>query len=448
MFFIRPLAQASSPTPASPATRLHGALMQLLAPKPMARHPARPAPKPALAQHHRATPRWRAIVLFILCALGAGTSLAAPTDATDDPRPHSSQCDMPLRVAQVDLDYVYDTDPRQMQRNANLLIERIKAMPVNTVFLQAFADPLGDGLARSLYFPNRWLPMRANLFGTVTQRLQNEAGVQVYAWMPVLSFDLDEKLERVTAWRADDLEQTPQPARNAYRRLSPFDATARQRIGELYEDLARSADFDGLLFHDDAVLSDFEDASAAAQTAYQEQGLPVTGHALRNDADTWHHWTRFKSETLNVLTIELRDKVQAIEGKPVKTARNLFALPVIQPESEAWFAQNLADFLALYDWTAIMAMPLMEGIPAAQSTQWLAQLADRVAQQPGTRERTLFELQTRDWSAPGQAAVSTSMLTLWIQTLRRHGACHIGYYPDDFHQNQPDAAALGQVLAE
>lgn len=392
--------------------------------------------------------KWVAAFLLTLSVIYAGASLAAWQDATTKERILAAECDMPMRVAQVDLDYVYDTDPRQMQRNANLLIERIKTIPVNTVFLQAFADPLGDGLARSLYFPNRWLPMRANLFGAIAQRLRNEAGVQVYAWMPVLSFDLDEKLERVTAWRADDLEQTPQPARNAYRRLSPFDATARQRIGELYEDLARSADFDGLLFHDDAVLSDFEDASAAAQAAYSDQGLPLTGSGLRKDADTLHHWTRLKSETLNVLTIELRDKVQAIKATHVKTARNLFALPVMQPESEAWFAQNLTDFLALYDWTAIMAMPLMEGIPAAQSTEWLAQLASQVSRQPGASARTLFELQSRDWSAPWQAAVGSLTLIQWIQTLRRHGACHMGYYPDDFHQNQPDAAALGQALAE
>ncbi|MBW6100478.1 hypothetical protein KZ774_17955 [Escherichia coli] len=27
-----------------------------------------------------------------------------------------------------------------------------------------------------------------------------------------------------------------------------------------------------------------------------------------------------------------------------------------------WFAQNYADFLKSYDWTAIMAMPYMEGV--------------------------------------------------------------------------------------
>ncbi len=56
-----------------------------------------------------------------------------------------------------------------------------------------------------------------------------------------------------------------------------------------------------------------------------------------------------------------------IRGPQIKTARNMFALPILEPESEAWFAQNLDDFLAAYDWTVPMAMPLMESVPAGES---------------------------------------------------------------------------------
>src|SRR3546814_1135116 len=72
-----------------------------------------------------------------------------------------------LRAVHVDLDYVYDPDPAQTDRNLGILVQRIADMGVNTVFLQAFADPEGEGLVRSLYFPNRWLPMRADLFNRV-----------------------------------------------------------------------------------------------------------------------------------------------------------------------------------------------------------------------------------------------------------------------------------------
>ena len=60
-----------------------------------------------------------------------------------------------------------------------------------------------------------------------------------------------------------------------YIRLSPFSADARQTIREIYQDLAKSSSFNGILFHDDVTLSDYEDASPDALKAYAKQGLPT-----------------------------------------------------------------------------------------------------------------------------------------------------------------------------
>ncbi|MBZ4241413.1 hypothetical protein LAN32_23570, partial [Mycobacterium tuberculosis] len=87
-----------------------------------------------------------------------------------------------------------------------------------------------------------------------------------------------------------------------------------------------------------------------------------------------------------------------IRGPQVKTARNLFALPILEPQSEAWFAQNLDDFLAAYDWTVPMAMPLMESVPIDASQAWLTRLVQAVARHPGALKKTIFELQARDWN--------------------------------------------------
>lgn len=103
---------------------------------------------------------------------------------------------------------------------------------------------------------------------------------------------------------------------------------------------ARYASFNGILFHDDAVLTDVDDAGR----------------------DT----TRQKSQRLIGFTRTLSQAVKNIRGPQIKTARNMFALPILEPESEAWFAQNLDDFLAAYDWTVPMAMPLMESVPAEE----------------------------------------------------------------------------------
>lgn len=351
-----------------------------------------------------------------------------------------------MRVVHVDLDYVYDPDPERLDHNLGQLVQRIADLNVSAVFLQAFADPQGDGLVRELYFPNRWLPMRADLFNRVAWQLRSRAGVKVYAWMPVLSFDLDPALPRVTRMRNDDGEK--EVDLQQYRRLSPFDPIVRQRIGDIYEDLARHASFFGILFHDDAVLSDFEDAGPLALAAYQAAGLPGSIAELRANSDVLQRWSRFKSRYLVDFTLELTRRVRTIRGPQVATARNIFALPILQPQSEAWYAQNLDDFLQVYDWTAPMAMPLMEGIPPAEANRWLDTLVEAAASRPGALDRTVFELQARDWSVPGAPAVPDKTLADWMRRLQLRGARSFGYYPDNFVRNEPQVPVVRPAISK
>ena len=95
-----------------------------------------------------------------------------------------------IRAVQVDLDYIYDPDPGQQERNLSELLDRIKALDVTQVWLQAFADPSGSNVAAEVYFPNRHLPMRADLFSRVAWQLRTRCGVSVYAWLPVLAWQL------------------------------------------------------------------------------------------------------------------------------------------------------------------------------------------------------------------------------------------------------------------
>ena len=355
-----------------------------------------------------------------------------------------------MRVAHIDLDYVYDPDPEQTDRNLGALVQRILDMQINTVFLQAYSDPEGDGLVKSLYFPNRWLPVRADLFNRAAWQLHNRANVMVYAWMPVLAFDLDPALPRVVRWDPDTGQAAPDP--DQYRRLSPFDATVRARIGDLYEDLARHAIFDGILFHDDALLSDFEDASPGALAAYRAAGLPDSIADLRADPDALQRWTRYKSRYLVDFTAALTRRVRDVRGPQIKTARNLYAQPILNPGSETWFAQNLDDFLGAYDWTAPMAMPLMENVPSGKENAWLDQMVDTVARRPGALGKTVFELQSRDWrTGPGRpeaTPVDTDVLAGWMRRLQLRGARSFGYYPDDFSQDQPRLQGIRPAISE
>ncbi|MEG3194212.1 poly-beta-1,6-N-acetyl-D-glucosamine N-deacetylase PgaB, partial [Lysobacter sp. D1-1-M9] len=74
--------------------------------------------------------------------------LADNPDITDFARELRRDEDLEgIRAIQVDLDYVYDADPDQLQRNLDALVERTKRLGPTHVFLQAFADPDGNGSA-------------------------------------------------------------------------------------------------------------------------------------------------------------------------------------------------------------------------------------------------------------------------------------------------------------
>ncbi len=346
----------------------------------------------------------------------------------------------PQRVMHVDLDYVFDHDPAQQRRNLNMLVDRVAASGATTVYLQAFSDPDGDGNADALYFPNRHLPMRADLFGYVAAQLKNRAGVKVYAWMPMMAFKADVPAEwYVQEWR----DGRAQPASHIYTRLSPFNPAARRWVGDLYEDLAKYAAFDGLLFHDDGILSDYEDASPAALAyAHGHWGLPKSVDVLRATPASRLEWGRRKSELMAGFTDELTARARVWRSY-IKTARNMYSRPILQPEAEEWYAQSLPVFLKHYDFVAVEAMPAME--EADDADAWLKNLVAAVAAHPGAIDRTVFELQSVDWRS--KQPIAPAVFAAQIALIAAAGARHIGYYPDDGHRNNPELAVLQQAFA-
>jgi poly-beta-1,6-N-acetyl-D-glucosamine N-deacetylase len=126
--------------------------------------------------------------------------------------------DQPLsRIVGVELDALYDTDPIKQDKKVGDLIERIKKLRVNTVYLHAVTDLDHDGKADSAYFPNRHLPVRSDLFNRVAWQLFTRASVgletlYIYAWLPILEFE----------------SSTGLPA-------------SREVIKEIYEDAAKNA---------------------------------------------------------------------------------------------------------------------------------------------------------------------------------------------------------------
>ena len=346
----------------------------------------------------------------------------------------------PVRAVQIDLDYVYDHDPAQQERNLGALVQRIHDLAINTVYLQAFADPTGSGLVRQVYFPNHELPMRADLFNRVAWQLRTRDHVNVYAWMPVLSFAFadDSHLQHVTATG----ERAPSLKKGERARLSPFDPEARERIRRLYADLAMSSSFSGILFHDDAWLSDYEDASPAALNAYASIGLPRSIAAIRADPNLFARWTTYKTEALIGFTQELVEVAERYRS-PLHTARNIYALPVLNPDSRAWFAQDYSRFLQSYDHVAVEAMPSLEEVPSGEADNWLKKLVAAAAIHPAGLQKTVFELQSVDWRKKGpEELIPSETLAHEMRFLQRLGANSIAYYPDDFLHDHPKAAVI------
>jgi biofilm PGA synthesis lipoprotein PgaB len=321
----------------------------------------------------------------------------------------------PVRVAHVDLDYVYDPDEKQQEANLSALLDRIRALQITTIYLQAFADPDGDGTASQLYFPNRHLPVRADLFNRVAWQLRTRAEVSVYGWLPVLAYDLEDEALAESLRVEELVDGERRVSQGFYRRLSPFKEEARRIIGEIYEDFAASAPIDGILFHDDAYLGENEDAAFLDTMGTME--LPNS---------------KLKSEALCEFTDELTERVRMYRPE-VKTARNIYASVILEPESEAWFAQNLSLFLEHYDYTAVMAMPYMEN--ASSPMKWLDELVRKVADVPGALEKTVFELQSLNWKT--SQPIPSEELMQQMKRLQYGGGLNVGYYPDDFLSDHP-----------
>lgn len=390
--------------------------------------------------------------MFITMNLDDGDNLLA--NGLSDIRRYHIQKDMPaaelaqtlgtqskraMRVMHVDLDYIYDPDPQQQEKNLGLLLDRVKAAGVTAVFLQAFADDNAAGVASRLYFSNRHLPVKADLFNRVSWQVTSRTGSRVFAWLPLTAFvpPSGHPLHSHKVVAADG------SAGVGYSRLSPFSAEVREYVAEIYEDLGRHAYFDGILIHDDAVLSDQEDDSVFARDYYATRlGLPGDVTTIRANPEMMQRWTDAKTEHLSWFAEELRRRVENFR-KPVMLARNYYAEPILNPQAQTWFSQSLPDALRRFDWVAVMAMPYME--KATDANAWLDRLIQVIRSEKGAEQKVIFELQAKRW-APDEP-VPSEEIAGWMRRLRIAGIRHFGYYPDDPFANHPEITTIRKELS-
>ncbi len=352
--------------------------------------------------------------------------------------------DRATKAAHIDLDYIYDQDPAQSEKNLGALLDRIKNLGINTVYLQAFADPDANGAADYVYFQNRNIPMRADLFNRVAWQIATRTQVKrIYAWMPMIAWQLPQN-NPAAKDTVVTLQVDPTHLNMGYPRLSPFSPKARKVIKEVYEDLAKSAYIDGILFHDDVTLSDFEDDSDSARAQYKKWGLSPSVMEIRADKKQFQKWTRFKTDYLDDFAMQLAEIVRN-EQPGLKTARNLYAQVALKKDAEEWYAQSLHESIKHYDYTAIMAMPYMEQADNAQ--EFYDRIVKNVKQEQCGMERTVIELQTVNWRKDNEP-ISSQELRNTIGYLYGLGVHHIAYYPDNVFTNNPNADMIKEDFAQ
>ncbi|MEJ2672933.1 MAG: poly-beta-1,6-N-acetyl-D-glucosamine N-deacetylase PgaB [Deltaproteobacteria bacterium] len=143
----------------------------------------------------------------------------------------------PIRAAQLDLDLI--VNPRsyaESDHNLGLLIERLLKLGVNTVFLQAYCDKEGNGNIKSLYFPNRVLPVEMDFLSHAVNRIKARE-IKVFVWMPALSFQLPPKMGRENLYVQEYKHGRLGRTTSWYKRLSPAAPGSLEIARQNFQDL-------------------------------------------------------------------------------------------------------------------------------------------------------------------------------------------------------------------
>jgi len=345
-----------------------------------------------------------------------------------------------VRAVEIDLDLIQDDSPGQTEVNIGKALGRILDMDANAVYVRAYSDADRDGTAEAVYFSNSVMQVRSGLLGAVAGQLRNR-GISVYACMPTLAIALNDEIK---CDRSQVLESYAGMARvppGMPRRLSPFSDETLDVLGRLYGELAASVQLDGIVFEDDAYLTDKEDFSPAAlaraRAVLGEDFVSAEGLTESRKIK----WTRLKTRQIDTVLQHVAAIVR--EQQPeLRIARTIYAPAVLMPHAEEWLAQNYLDALRDYDAVVVNVAPEEQGVHRVSS--WLKKLAEEVAKAPDGIAKTVFKVATRD-ELKGRW-ISEQTLRKRCEILRKLGASHVAYGPDDFEIDRPRMAEFKDAL--
>jgi len=313
----------------------------------------------------------------------------------------------PVRAAQADLDAVYHPDPAIFRARVDRVVAKIRAAGANTVFLQALADPAGDGYFQEAYFMNHQAPVRADIWSMVAHKFRH-AGIRVWVRAPVMN--LSWEWERHPEWRIPFRRKRGGGGVEPwYFRLSPDIPEARRAAVDFFTDIAVYLPVEGVLFDDDAYM--------------------LEGERLRRNRSAS---PEAKSEAIRSLVAEVQAAVLA--WRPgCEFGRNIYAPAAERDGVHPKFSQDLSQYLSDYDLTVVMAYARMEG-HGDDVAKWSRKLAGRLerkargyALREGGLPPVMLKFQAYDWEE--EEWVPPGEISAGIRAALEENIPHVGVYP-------------------
>ncbi|MDX8411105.1 MAG: poly-beta-1,6-N-acetyl-D-glucosamine N-deacetylase PgaB [Mariprofundaceae bacterium] len=342
-----------------------------------------------------------------------------------------------IRAMQVDIDAMFDNSFATMDAKLGQVIDRLVEMKVNNVYLQAFADPDGDGNIDSVYFPNRVLPMRADFFSHAAHQMSIH-GIQVYAWMPILAITLPEKAMNAAFSIKELRERNTHPSHPRYARLTPFSSEVQRIVGKLYEDLAIHTQIAGILFQDDTCLAEHENIHPLALAAFKRRFGEGWRENNWQDPVQLAQWREFNTGALIEFSQSLMAKVRKYRPE-AKFIWNLKAPMRFTPMTETRCAQNYSRFTQVFDQFAVTAYP--QASATSKPLLWLKEMVNWAKNMSDVElEKIVFIIQTYDWN--NDMWVDDKLLLEEIKTVIATGGRFVAYYPDNFAHDRPRLSTI------
>ncbi len=278
---------------------------------------------------------------------------------------------VPVRVVQVNLDAVHHPDAVRQERNLSMLLERIAVLKPTHVVLQAISD--GAGAQAGSYFPSRHLPLRADLLNRAAWQLASRAGVKVFVVLPLAGFRL-----------------------------------TQEQVIDVYEDLARHANIDGLLFMQGRTPEPPDEADTARFLA-----------ATQAQADAAQRWRA-----------------------PLKIARGLLIDSPGTQRMQAALAPQVAALAGRSDYVVIASYPVQGAAvdPAMLATRVSSVLSSG---QQAVWSKLIYVLVNH----VGTGRPTGTLMARQMREWQLGGAINFGYSGDDFLRDAPPLADIAPAMS-